>query len=693
MSPGAPAGPRAARGFGRAAESEPYPPIADHAMVGDCHGSALVSRDGSVDWCALGRFDADPVFCRLLDAERGGHLSVAPVDRHETERRYLPHTNILETTFRTPEGAVTVTDFMPVGRMEGSSLHDYVTLAAPFWLVRVVEGLRGRVRLGAEYRPTVAFGARRAEPRRTPDGIAVEEGPFLASDLGWSIRGDLATATFELDAGERRALVVAPEPFREDRLHGRLERSLQVTRAFWEEWTDYCRYRGPYREAVTRGALTLKMLTYAPSGAIVAAPTTSLPEEIGGVRNWDYRFCWVRDASFTLYALAALGYSGEAADFSEFLIRACANGPRLQILYGVDGETRLEERVLEHLEGYRRSAPVRVGNAAADQRQLDIYGELLDWAWLYRTLGARFDRGRREFLGRVADFVVEHWDEPDDGIWEARSQPLHHTHGKIMAWVAVDRAIHLLGETTERSAAREAIRRSVLERGVAPGGGHLRQAYSVDGPDAALLLVPMVGFPADQETLERTIEAVERELRAGDFVYRYLADDGLPGEEGAFLACSFWLVDALLALDRAEEARGLFERLLGYANEVGLYAEEIDPGTGAFLGNFPQALTHLSLVQAAVNLEIHAEHGAEGIRGSHTRRARHAVEATEGWRGLWAAFKRTGRVGRIRSSRASILPSEWRARTAPEDWRRADRQLPRPLLSPFAPGAGERRGD
>lgn len=674
-------------------ETNAYPPIEEYALVGDCHGAALVSRHGSVDWCALGRFDADPVFCRILDARKGGYLSIRPAGAADPDRAYLPSTNILRTTFRTPDGRIAVTDFMPVGRMEGSSVHDYVTLAAPFWLVRIVEGLEGRVRVRAAYRPTVAFAARVASLERTADGLAAARGPFLASDLGWSVEGDEATASFELGRGERRILVVAPEPVSRERLEGRVERSLEITRAFWEEWAGYCRYDGPYREAVRRSALTLKMLTYAPSGAIVAAPTTSLPETIGGVRNWDYRFCWLRDASFTLYALSALGYSGEADDFSEFLVRACAAGPHLQVLYGIGGETRLEERTLDGLEGYRGSAPVRIGNAAADQRQLDIYGQVLDWAWLYRRLGARFDGNRRAVLRDLAASVVEHWNEPGEGIWEARGEPRHYTYGKVMAWVALDRAIRLLGGSDERVRAREEIRRSVLERGVDPGGGHFRQAYGEDSADAALLLVPMVGFPADRRTLERTVRAIERELRSGDFVYRYRSADGLPGDEGAFLICSFWLVDALLLLDRGEEARALFERLLECANDVGLYSEEIDPGTGEFLGNFPQAFTHLALIQAAVNLELHAERGAGALQGSHADRARHAVEATRGLRALWAAFKRTGRVGRLLSSRDSIMPREWQASSAPADWRleaRIGGPVPRVILSPFGPGAADR---
>lgn len=687
------------RGAGAEADGEsPYPPIRDYALIGDCHGAALVSRSGSVDWCTLGRFDADPVFCRILDVGRGGHLSVRPRRDFRAERAYLPGTNILRTLFHTEEGRVSVTDFMPVGRMPGSGTHDYVTLAAPLWLVRIVEGLDGRVPLELRYRPSVDFARREARLEPTKGGVAVEGGPHLRADLEWSVDEGTAVARTAVEAGDRRHLVVSASPVPAEGLAERLERSLEITRAFWDEWSDYCRYDGPYRKAVERSALVLKALTYAPSGAIVAAPTTSLPERIGGVRNWDYRFCWLRDASFTLYALAFLGYGGEADDFSTFLMRAC--GPRIQVLYGIGGETDLPESTLDHLEGYRGSRPVRVGNAAAHQLQLDIYGEVLDWAHLYRKLGTRFGSDERRLLEELADFVAGHWQEPGEGIWEARGVPRHYVYGKVMCWTALDRAVELLDDAPNRdewARAREAVRASVLEHGVDPEGGHLRQAYEEESPDAATLLAPMVGFPMDREVLERTVEVVERRLRTGPFVHRYLSDDGLPGREGAFLICSFWLVDALLALDRAAEARELFEELLERANDVGLYAEEVDPATGTFLGNFPQAFTHLALVQAAANLQLYEEKGGEGLCCSHADRAGHVVEAVRGIRGLWAALKKTGRVGRLLSSRDSVMPEEWRAESAPEDWRMAALGwpiAPRVVLSPFGRSAGERvRGD
>lgn len=633
-----------------------YLPIRDYALIGDCHGAALVSRQGSVDWCSLGRFDADPVFCRLLDARQGGFLSVRPESDSAVERDYLPGTNILRTTFSTPSGKVRVTDFMPVGRAPGSSVHDYVTLAAPFWLVRRVEGLAGSTRLAIDYRPTVDFARRRARLTASGGGIATEGGPWLYSDVGLEVQDDRAAASVDLHAGEVRFLVVAAASIR-DALDGdRLSRLHEITRAFWTEWAAYCRYDGPYGGAVLRSALTLKLLTYAPSGAIVAAPTTSLPEEIGGARNWDYRYAWLRDASFTLYALGALGYSGEARQFAGFLMRSCrASHPRVQIMYGIEAETDLSESALDHLDGYRGSRPVRVGNGAYDQHQLDVYGEVLDWALLYRRLGGRLGREARGFLDSLASFVATHWEEPEQGIWEMRGPARHHVYGKIMSWVALDRAIRLFGDREGRAEVRERIRRAVLERGVDPKQGNLVQIFGETQTDAALLLTPMVGFPIGRPMLVQTVEAVERELRRGDYLLRYHAEDGLPGSEGAFLICSFWLVDALLAVGRAKEARSLYERLLARANDVGLYAEEIDPATYEFLGNFPQAFTHLAVIQSAVNLDLYAKRGAEALRGTLADRARHAVEATAGPRALWAAFKRSRRVGRIRSSRASIL--------------------------------------
>ncbi len=637
-------------------DEEAYSPISDYAVIGDCHGAALVSRDGSVDWCCLGRFDADPVFCRLLDARRGGFLSVRPEGAYHVDRGYLGCTNILRTTFTVPSGSVSLTDFMPVGRARGAGIHDYVTLKAPFSLVRVVECLEGTVRAGVRYRPTVDFARRRARLKRAGSCVACDEGPYLHTDFELALNDDVAEGTLELHAGEQRHLLVSGERLGDIDVANQVSRLLEITRAFWEEWSAYCRYQGPYRDAVLRSALVLKLLTYAPTGAIVAAPTTSLPERIGGVRNWDYRYCWLRDATFILYALATLGYSGEARRFAEFLYRCCeATHPRVQIMYGIGGETELTEHTLDHLEGYRGSQPVRTGNAAFSQQQLDVYGEVLDWALLYRTLGGRLDRRSQGFLASMADYVVAHWHEPDQGIWEMRGPPRHHVHGKIMSWVAMDRAIRLFGRRDNWQATREAILRAVQEQGTDSRDGHLLQAFGESETDAALLLTSLVGFPLERPALRATVQAIGRTLGHGDFVQRYASPDGLEGDEGAFFICSFWLVDALLQIGRAQQARELYERLLDSANDVGLYAEEIDPASREFLGNFPQAFTHLALIQSAANLALYDEHGAKALRGTHADRARYTVEATAGLRALWAAFKKSGRVGRIWPSRDSIL--------------------------------------
>lgn len=631
-----------------------YRPIRDYALIGDCHGSALVSSHGSIDWCCLERFDADPLFLRLLDADRGGFFHLEPNEPYVSTRRYFDGTNILETVFTTDSGAIKVIDFMPVGRRPGSSVHDYVHLNAPCWLVRAVECVEGEVSLRVQYRPSVAFARRSAILRDQGFGVAVDgEGTFLQSPVHLSLNDDLAEGTRPMQQGDRLEFVLSPRPLVAPVPSATISHLEDVTRAFWQEWLAYCRYGGPHADLVRRSALALKLLTYAPTGAIVAAPTTSLPEALGAGRNWDYRYCWPRDVSFTLYALSGLGYSGEAKRFAEFLYGACKKThPRVQILYGIDGETELHEKSLDHLDGYRGSRPVRVGNGAFDQRQLDVYGELLDWAFLYRTLGGRFDRGMREFLGSIAEFIATEGYEPDQGLWEMRGDPQHFVFGKIMSWVTVDRAIRMFGKRDELMKARDGFRDWILENGVRDGV--LVQAFGNAEADASLLLTPIFGFPIDRAILEKTIETIQQQLGVGDYLLRYRGDD-LEGNEGAFLVCSFWLVNALLLLGRSEEAAQLYARLLARANDVGLFAEEIHPESDEFLGNFPQALTHLGLIQCAVNFGIYEEHGLEALQGTHADRARINVGATSGWRGIWAAFKKSGRVGRIRSSRASIL--------------------------------------
>lgn len=633
-----------------------YKPIADYALVGDCHGSALIARDTSVDWCCLGRFDAAPVFCRLLDEEKGGFVRTAPEAEFQSRRAYLPGTNILRTVLETATGRVQLTDFMPVGRALEAGVHNYVNLKAPFWFARLIEGVEGRVRLRAEYRPSLDFAARSA--RLVKDGAVVtiqgERGPVLTSNLEFGCEADLAWADFELSAGERRCVVLSAERVKAEGLQDRLERQFAVTKAFWEEWSAYCRYDGPYRDQVLRGALTLKALTYAPTGAIVAAPTSSLPEKIGGARNWDYRYSWPRDAAFTLYALAGLGYSGEAKAFAGFLRRNCKKThPRVQVLYGIDSEAPLAERELGNLSGYRNSGPVRVGNGAWNQEQLDVYGELLDWMLLYTELGGRFDRMDRAMVRSIAEFIAERWRRPDHGIWESRAEPRHHVFGKLMCWTALDRAIRLLGPDDALAKARDEIAAAIAKEGI--HDGRLVQFFGGRQADAALLLAAQLGAPIEPGVLEATIDSVRRELGSGDYLHRYCGDDGLPGDEGAFLACSFWLIDALLMTGKAEQARELYERLLSRANDVGLFSEEVDPASHEFLGNFPQALSHLAMIGNAINLEIYARHGLQGLKGAHADRARRSVAAVAGPRALWAAFRKTRRIGRLRSSRASVL--------------------------------------
>jgi GH15 family glucan-1,4-alpha-glucosidase len=626
-----------------------YVPIGDYALIGDCRGCALVSRACSIDWCAFDRFDAPPVFCRLLNADRGGFLSAEPTDVSEVERAYLEDSNVLRTIFTTATGRVAITDYTPVGRRQGAGVHDYVSLSAPSLLIRTIEGLCGEQHLELQFRPSLDYARFPARLMLTPRGVAAEQGPALHTRIAFSIVGDLARGRITVRAGQRHDLIVAPAAMPRPLSDEAVARLLAVTHAFWSEWIAYCRYAGPYQEIIRRGALTL--LTYAPTGAIVAAATTSLPEEIGGERNWDYRYCWLRDATFTLYALAVLGYGGEALAFGRFLKRVCEERPHeIQIMYGVGAEMQLEEQLLEHLEGYRASRPVRIGNDAYKQRQIDVYGEFLDWAYLMTRLGVKFDAEDQGLFERFSDFVAAHIGEPGQGLWESRGAPRHYVYGKLMGWVALDRGLRLLGHRPHWFRVRDHLRDEILQRGVDPAGGHLLQAYDYAGTDAALLLTPMLGIPIDRSILERTIAVIELALRRGDYVQRYRTEDGLAGREGAFLICSFWLVDAYLALDRVSEARTLFERLIARANDVGLFAEEIDPESHDFLGNFPQAFTHLALIGNAIHLFLRDKYGADGLAGTHADRARRAVGAIFGWRGLWEACEASGRVGHFWSS-------------------------------------------
>lgn len=635
-------------------EEQPYPPLRDYALIGDGHGAALVCRDGSIDWCALGRFDAPPAANRLLDARRGGFFALTPADPARSRRSYLEDTAILVTRFTTPQGEATVTDFMPMGCRPDAGLHDYTAINAPRWVIRILRGETGTLRFRAVYRPVRGFSADAAVLQAGEGRVSGAGVPALQSDVPFAIEGGQAVADISVAAGETRCFVLSPDPLPLPVLGDTAREMLEITAAFWREWIAYCRYDGPHAAAVRRSAITLKLLIYAPTGAMVAAPTTSLPEAPGGARNWDYRFCWVRDASFALYALAALGFVGEARRFVEFL-NTCHVERGLQLMYGIDGEADLAEHDIAHFSGYRGSWPVRVGNAAHRQLQLDVYGELLDLALLYVGLGGSFDAAERTALCDIADRAAMHWREPDNGLWEMRDKQRHFVHSKIMCWTAVDRAIRLFGEEPRWVEARRAIAEAVLRDGVDPRSGALIQAFGRPRADAALLVAPYLGFPLPPETFRRTVRQVLAELRDGDYLRRYLAPDGLSGAEGAFLIGSFWLADGLLFLDKAKAAGALLTSLIGKTNDVGLFSEEIEPGSDAFLGNMPQALVHLALIHSALRQLIYEREGQAALRGTNADRARRHVDAASGF-GAWITdLKQSLRLGRIMPSQRSVL--------------------------------------
>jgi GH15 family glucan-1,4-alpha-glucosidase len=573
-----------------------YAAIRDYAAIGDGRTCALVALDGAVDWLCLPELDSPSTFGALLDARRGGSFTLRPEGEFESERRYAPETNVLETTFRTAEGTVRVIDALT---LPGAGLEPSRELA------RRVEGLAGSVRMRWRAEPRFRYG--RGEPRVSRrSGRWIYQGPGEALAVSaWGGNDD----TLELRQGDRALLALTAArgeplvlPSRDD-----VELRLDEAAAFWRRWAGRCRYAGPWAGAVLRSALALKLLVHAPSGAIAAAPTTSLPEEIGGRRNWDYRFSWVRDSAFVTDALLQLGYDDEARAFLWWILHASQRThPELKVLYRLNGDVHAPESELD-LDGYRGSRPVNLGNSAADQLQLGIYGSLLDSVSLFVAGGHGLDRDAGRRMAEEADFVCENWRRTDSGIWEVRSDPVHFTHSKLMCWVALDRAIsladgHIPADRVPRWREQRAAVQEFLD---VCCWSEERESYvrsaGADELDAALLMSAFVGCH-DDERARSTVDAVRRELADGPYVWRYQGEDGLPGEEGAFLACSFWLVHALARTGRTDEAAELMDELVGLANDVGLYAEEIDPATGDFLGNFPQALTHLALVNAACAL-------------------------------------------------------------------------------------------
>jgi GH15 family glucan-1,4-alpha-glucosidase len=581
--------------------------IEDYALISDMQTAGLVGRDGSVDWLCFPRFDSGACFAELLGDRDNGQWRLSPVGAEScSRRRYVEGSLVLETEWETPDGSVRVTDFMPL-RNEAPDV------------VRIVEGLTGRVEMRSEVRLRFDYGRIVPWVRHLDGLIAAVAGPdsvWLASTVPHHGRDFASYANFVVEAGDRVAFVLTWHPSwqpRPDPVDAFA--ALEETTAFWAEWSGHCTYDGDYREAVVRSLATLKAMTYEPTGGIVAAVTTSLPESIGGVRNWDYRFCWLRDATFTLQALVKTGYSVEACAWREWLLRAIAGDPAsLQILYGIAGEHRAPELELDWLSGYEGSRPVRIGNGAVDQLQLDVYGEVMDTLWLARSYGLDPNEDAWRMQLKLMDWLESGWDQPDEGLWEVRGPRQHFTHSKVLAWVAADRAVRTIeesglpGPVDRYRALRDTIHADVCAKGYDADRGTFTQSYGSREVDAALLLIPQLGFlPPEDERVRGTLRAVREDLAVDDtFVLRYRTGaegvDGLPGDEGAFLACSFWLADALVMDGQLDEGRALFERLLELRNDVGLLAEEYDPRLGRQLGNVPQAYSHLALVHTALNL-------------------------------------------------------------------------------------------
>jgi GH15 family glucan-1,4-alpha-glucosidase len=601
-----------------------YLPIAEHGLVGDLHTVALVGTTGTIDWYCCPAFDSPSVFGSILDVDKGGYYALRPEgETWQSKQLYFPDTNILITRFFTPGGVGEVQDFMPIeAAISGMHRHR---------LIRRVVVVRGEMRFMIEVQPRFDYGRAEHEIEMHPHGV-VFRSPVLTLALEGAISKAMGSdrrlerldggirATFDLAAGQSQTFVLERVP--EDHIarpypEHETAASFDATVAYWRRWVAQSRYKGRWREMLTRSALTLKLLTYAPTGALVAAPTTSLPEQLGGERNWDYRYTWIRDAAFSLYGLLRLGFTEEAAAFMHWLTdrtRDWEIGPSgpLQIMYGIDGRKELTEFEHPTWSGYRNSHPVRIGNAAADQRQLDIYGEMIDSIYLYNKYGKPIHYDTWENVRRIVDWLCENWDNVDEGIWETRGGQKDFTYSRLMSWVAIERAIRmnrsrgLPGDIVGWLGERDRIYNQIMKKGWSDERQAFVQHYGSDVLDASVLLMPLVLFiaPTDPRWLS-TLDAIGDELVSDSLVYRYnieASPDGLRGDEGTFSICSFWYVEALTRAGRLEEARLAFEKMLTYANHLGLYSEEIGP-TGEQLGNFPQAFTHLALISAGFNLD------------------------------------------------------------------------------------------
>jgi GH15 family glucan-1,4-alpha-glucosidase len=625
---------------------DPYPAIADHGLIGDLQTSALVATDGTIDWFCCPRFDSPSVFASLLDHRQGGHFAIRPDGTgHTTKQLYLPGTAILITRFLSAEGVGEVIDFMPVIEGEATDRHR---------LVRLVRVVRGELTFVLDCEPRFDYARRGHTTEISEDGVAFhgDDGTELALHVvrrpgiepehrpHASQHGNGVRAAVRLTEGEVGGVILESSPDGPPRQvpPDEVLEMFAHTRDFWRGWVGRSNYVGRWREHVERSAITLKLMTYKPTGALVAAPTAGLPEQPGGERNWDYRYTWVRDASFSVYALLGLGYTEEAEAFLRWLSARLADGADraegangsgapLQIMYRIDGSPEIEEVELGHLDGWRGSRPVRIGNGAATQLQLDIFGEALDSVHLGDLHGLSMTYEGWQGLSDVIDWLCKHWDQPDDGIWETRGGRQDFSYGRLMSWVALDRAISIAtrrglpADIVHWTEARDAVYRQIMERGWSDDRHAFVQHYQTQVLDAALLYMPLVGFiaPRDPRWLS-TLKAMDDELVSDSLVYRYdpsASPDGLRGSEGTFSMCTFWYVDALARAGRLDDARLTFEKMLTYSNHLGLYAEEIGP-TGDQLGNFPQAFSHLALISAAVNLDRALDHGA-GLDGSASR--------------------------------------------------------------------------
>lgn len=599
-------------------------PIADYGLLSDCNSAALVARDGSIDWLCLPRFDSPAVFARILDPH-AGHWSITPTTEFRSERRYVEGTLVLETTFTTDAGSVLLRDALVFD--EGQRGHE-IGIDSPHELIRTVEGLSGSVELAMELAPRPEYGLVRPLFRQTEEGGRTFGGPnqiAVRSGVDTEVEASTMRATFTIAEGETVGFSVrwipqeareAPEPTEPAGAAERIADTIET----WQSWeAEHSIYEGPHRDLVRLSSRVLQGLTYRPTGAMVAAPTTSLPETVGGERNWDYRYAWIRDASLTLQALHIGACPDEAGEFVSFMTSSAGGGAgdmhSLQIMYGISGEHDLTERELPHLRGWRDSAPVRVGNGAWGQTQLDVYGELLDALHQYSEQLGELHPEIQQFVAELADAAARSWESTDQGMWEMRGEPRHHLSSKVLCWTALDRAVKLApslgeyGKAEEWSAERDRIRAAILERGWSESKQAYAQSFDSDELDAAALLMPLVGFlPATDSRMRSTIEAIARELTQNGLVLRYLNDeglnaDGLTGEEGTFVICSFWLVSCLARAGEVQRAEELFAQLAGYANDLGLLAEEIDPLADELLGNFPQAFSHIGLITAAWEID------------------------------------------------------------------------------------------